>query len=450
MKFFKNLLRRKPEIKSSSGPVIGLTPELGSFLLFGGIDNAATASSAIALYNDSSAVSIPVNKIAEAFASIQPVVEDKDGNITTDHPVLELLKKPSPFHDRNLFLETIGKNYLITNDAHVVGLGNINRPPLELWPISPTNTSFIKGSGGIPVNIIVSGETLAGDYRLELKKSRARYIRDIVTELYQIRGFSTVDNGLLRGQSMLVNAANEVRQHILGNNHNVALLEKGGRLSLVFNIEEDLNPDDFNSARDKILATYGGKNKNFIGVTAGGKMTINELGNTNRDMDFVKLQKLVRETVALQYKYPLPLISNEASTYNNYREAKLALFDDAVLPLADRVFAGLTQFLMPRFGIDSTEQRITYNILTITTLRDRVLEELKKRKDINIESDNELRPLLAREPYENGDVILKPSNLVPAGTDLLTDDESIVIRGARQDLTPDETEEIDEEDISGE
>ena len=50
--------------------------------------------------------------------------------------------------------------------------------------------------------------------------------------------------------------------------------------------------------------------------------------------------------------------------------------------------------------------------------------ELKLRKELNIESDNELRAMIGREPYENGDIIYKPANLVPAGLDLFTGDNT--------------------------
>ncbi|MCH8302544.1 MAG: hypothetical protein IH912_07300, partial [Proteobacteria bacterium] len=45
------------------------------------------------------------------------------------------------------------------------------------------------------------------------------------------------------------------------------------------------------------------------GVTAGGALDIKELGVNNKDMDFANLQDMARTAVALQYKFPLPLLS---------------------------------------------------------------------------------------------------------------------------------------------
>jgi len=328
-----------PVETKSSTKVLGLSEELGSFLKFGAPGNAVTPTSAMNLYNKSSAVSIPINYIAEAFASINPVL--KNGTeIITDHPVLDLLQTPSPFFSQDLFLENLGKNYLIAGETELIAIGNINRPPIELQPINPKNVTINEGSGGLATSIIVSGETLVGAYNLVKRGRQIHYIRGNLSEIKQIRNYSTRDNSLIRGQSLLVSASAEARQHIEGNNHNVSLLVNGGRVSLVFHFDEDLGDDDFQATKQRVMEQYAGAQQaGKIGVTSGGKLDIKELGINNKDMDFANLQAMAQRAVALQYKVPLPLITTDASTFNNYKEAKSALYDDAVLPLADRIFA---------------------------------------------------------------------------------------------------------------
>jgi HK97 family phage portal protein len=411
------------ETKSSS-KVLGLSESLGNFLMFGTPGSAATPTSAMNLYNSSSAVSIPINYIAEAFASINPVL--KDGTeIISDHPVLQLLQTPSPFYTQDLFLENLAKNYLITGEAELIAIGNINRPPLELQPINPKNVTINEGSSGLAVSMVVSGETLMGSYNLMKRGRSVRYVANNLTELKQIRNYSTKNNSLLRGQSPLVSASAEARQHIEGNNHNVNLLTNGGRVSLVFHFKEDLQRDDFDETKRRVMEQYAGTNNaGKIGVTAGESLEIKDIGINNRDMDFANLQKMAQTAVALQYKFPLPLLSTDASTFNNYKESKSALYDDAVLPLADRIFGGLSDFLLPRFGLDPSKVRITYDLDQVTALASRRNEELKLRRDLNLETTNEMRALLGREPVDGGDFVLAPATMVPVGTDLFTDDNN--------------------------
>ena len=409
------------ETKSST-KVLGLSEELGSFLTFGTTGSASTPTSAMSLYNKSSAVSIPINYIAEAFASINPVLKN-GSEIITDHPVLDLLQVPSPFYTQDLFFENLAKNYLITGETELIAVGSITRPPIELQPVNPKNVTINEGSGGLATSMIVSGETLVGAYNLVKQGRIVRYLRGNLAEIKQIRNYSTRNNSLIRGQSPLVSASAEARQHIEGNTHNISLLTNGGRVSLVFHFDEDLGDDDFEATRQRVIEQYGGAQQaGKIGVTSGGKLDIKELGINNKDMDFANLQNMARIAVALQYKFPLPLLSTDASTFNNYKEAKAALYDDAVLPLADRIFGGLSDFLLPRYGLDPAKFRITYNMDQITALTSRRNEELKLRKELGLENDNELRTLIGREPYEGGDIFYKSATMVPVGTDLFTDD----------------------------
>lgn len=425
MKLFKpgTWGRKSIETKSSTR-VLGLTEELGSFLKFGTTGTATSPSNAISLYEKSSAVSIPVNYIAEAFASINPVL--KEGTeIITDHPVLDLLQTPSPFYSQDLFFEILAKNYLITGETELVGVGNINRPPIELQPISPKDVTVNEGGNGFAETFLISGQTLTGTYAIQRRGLSVRYLRGNLAEIKQIRNFSTKDNSLIRGQSPLVSASAEVRQHIEGNKHNISLLVNGGRVSLVFHYEADMETDDFEATKERVREQYSGSaNAGKVAVSAGGQLKIEELGQSAKDMDFAILQAAARAAVALQYKFPLPLLSTEASTFNNYREAKTALYDDAVLPIADRIFGGLSDFLLPRYGLDPSKVRLTYDLDQITALVGRRNEELKLRKELGIETINELRTLIGREEVDGGNEVLVPATMVPAGTDLFTSDNA--------------------------
>ncbi len=402
--------------------VLGLTDELGAFLIFGDENNAGTPGSALALFEKSTAVSVPINLIGNPFSVIDPVLL-ADREIVRDHPVLDLLKRPSPYFTQEHFLEMLAKNFLITGEAVVVALGAVNKPPLELQPISPGVVSVVEGDGGIARSILVSGNTLSGTYEWNRMGAVVRYFDGALRELKLIRNWSTKRNSMLRGMSPLVSASQEARQHILGTQHNASLLQNGGRVTLVFHYKQHMSHDDFKETVERVRSQYGGsKRAGSILVTAGDDLDVKEAGVTNKDMDFANLQLLAQKSVALQYGVPLPLITNERQTFNNYARAELALWDNAIIPLAKRLFGGLGDLLLPRFGEDPARMKITLDPDGITALVERRNEELLKRKQIGIETDNELRAQMGREPYDGGDVILKPANLIPAGSDLFTAD----------------------------
>jgi HK97 family phage portal protein len=405
--------------------VLGSSDELGAFLAFGYDGSAATPSGAMSLYEDSTAVSVPINIVADHFSQIEPVLTFEDDH-TRDHDVIRLLVRPSPDYTGTLFRETLGKNYLIAGETECVAMGGVTRPPSELQPINPRAVAAVEGKDGRLSALNVSGPTLTGNYVRDRKGGGVRFYQGTMLEAKMIRNYSTKNHSLLRGQSLLVSAAQEARQHILGGKHNVSLLEKGGRPTLVMHYASDGAIDEFEETKETINNTLGGyDNAGRIIVTTGGQLTVENLSSSNVDMDFGTLQGMARQAVALQYHVPLPLITTDATTLNNYQVALLALYDDAVLPLAGRIFGGLSDFLLPRYGLDPTRYRITYDPDQITALQARRVDELTKRVALNVESDNEIRQMLGREPYEGGDVILKPANLVPVGSDLFTDDDDL-------------------------
>jgi phage portal protein BeeE len=411
--------------------VLGLNDTLGKFFLLGAEGLASTPASAFHLYEQSTAVSIPVNMIADAFATLEPVVlvkgTDGQDRLERDHPVLDLLRKPGERYSLELLLETLAKAYLVAGECFLVGLGGVNRPPLALVPIDPKSLTPSRGSGtDAPETWHVAGNTLSGLYtRGTGVRDAGRFFGGSLREFWQIRNYSTRDNGMLRGLSPLVSASREARQHVLGSQHNVSLLERGGRVSLVFHFRQDMDEDDFEETKNRVREQYGGASKaGEIGVTAGGELDIKEAGVNNRDMDFANLQKLAMKSVALAYHVPLPLVSDERMTMGNYAEAKTALYDDAVIPLAGRIFGGLSDALLPRFGVDPRRMRITFDPDLVPTLLSRRNEQLKLRKDIGLETDNELRAMIGREPYAGGDVHYKPSSSIPVGQDIFTDDNA--------------------------
>ena len=416
---------RRRAVRVETKATLGTTASTGKFLLLGGggQTGAGTASSAMSLYEQSSAISIPVNMVGDGFAVLDPILLTSDRRVIYEHPLLDLLRKPSPHFPAELFFEVLAKNYLVTGETAFVAKGPVTRPPLEIQPISPKNLTALRVAGSdVAQSWNVSGNSLVGVYEADEK---FRYRDGGFRELKVIRNFSTKDNSLLRGQSLLVSASKEARQHILGGIHNVSLLENGGRVSLVFHFEEDLSIEDYDVVRERVREQYGGVlNAGEIGVTSGGKMTVKELSTTNKDMDFLDMQKWVTKSLALQFHVPLPLVTDERLTMNNYAIAKLALYDDAIIPLSGRIYGGLGELLLPRYGMDPSKIRITFDPDRVTSLMERRNGELKERKLIGIESYNELRAMVGREPFEGGDVILVPANMVPVGTDMFTADNA--------------------------
>ena len=108
-------------------------------------------------------------------------------------------------------------------------------------------------------------------------------------------------------------------------------------------------------------------------------------------------------------------------TLDNFSKAVLALYDNAVLPLADMMLGELTTFLGPRYKLAPTE-RLSYDENAIKALEPRRNEQNKNKRESGVLTINEIRSLYGYEEIENGDTLYQPFNLVAVGADRYTAD----------------------------
>jgi phage portal protein BeeE len=431
---FKGIFSKDvPDIKMERKSTTYNLPS-GSFLEYAfGNGSYVTAAQAGSFYRNTASVATAVDMIADSIEQIEPVVMTEDEKFVKDHPVLDFLKKPNGFDRWHNFIGAVARNYLLKHDSLLTSAGNILRPPIEMWPVNLQDVSIVQAEDEYPRAYIVSSGPIKGEFvrQENLNDFRTRFYAGNLRELFHIRGYSSRTNKS-QSDSPLQAAAQEARQIIRGKSHNLQLLSNGGRLSLLIAFKDEgseglIDDDEHKRRVERINEQYGGSNNaGKIGVISNADIdTVKEFGVTNKDMDYSLLEQMAAMAVYLRYKIPLPLVMNEASTFNNMETAIGLLYDHAVLPTADVVFAGITDFLFPRFNIDPLKERVTYNPESIEPLKKRRLEEIKTRKSIAVETTNELRSLLPnREPIENGDTLYQPVNLVPVGEDLFTDDNN--------------------------
>jgi HK97 family phage portal protein len=427
MKF--NLFKKKQPEKKSISNNYGFVPLQGGSLVefalgyAGGVYNSLTDTQAMNFYRQSSAVATSVEKIACEVEQIKPVLRLQNGKFESSHEVLDRINNPNDFETGVEFIGALSRHYLITSNALTYAGGTIARPPVELYAVKPQNTSIVEGNDGYPHAFIVSQGKGVGNYAIEFKKKLgARYYQGNMKELYQTTGFSSTTKNI-QGDSPLLAICMEITQQIQGKYHNISLLKNGARLTLFIQFKDSPDDDEMKSRRQFINEQLGGVgNAGKIGMVAASDADFKEFGTTNRDMDFNILDEAARNATYLKYKIPLPLVSQDASTFNNMAASIPLLYDWAVIPNYNTIFRGLSKMLLPRYGLDPAKVQITYNPEDIPALMKRRMEELKLRADLNIETGNELREgLKNREPLDGLDVVYQAANLVPAGMDVFTE-----------------------------
>lgn len=372
-----------------------------------------TASQAFKFYRECSAVATVIDLIAEPLADL-PVYLDQDGETIEQADILNLLKSPHPEYTGRLFKTIIATHFLLAGEAYIFAGGNFRYPPNEIAPISPRNMSVVQGGDGFALNMIVSGMMYPGSYVRNRYLGRRVFLHSPLMQIKQIRRFSTEDNSQLRGQSKLEAAAMDVRQNLAGSNHNFKTLVKGGRLTLLFSLKEDMNNEKFQEAKNAILASYSGENGNGIGVVNANQVEVKEMGVNNKDMDFATLQAMTEKAIAKRYGVPLPIISDDSSTYNNLSTAYQALYDNAVIPVANQIYDGLGDLLFPRYRMDPSSARFCIDVTGVPAIAERMADITLKRRQGGTWTEDELRSEQGLSPIQNGDTIYRPANWLPS------------------------------------
>lgn len=416
---------RPPVVKSSGLRSIPLNPD--SFVAYALLndDTRMNPSTAMYYYRNNSAIATAIDWIAESFEQINPVLQSSDGSLDDDADIVKLLMNPNGFQTWQEFAGEISRHYLLTHNAFLIATGTVTLEPIEMYAAKPQDI-FINSSSvdSFPAAYSLSEGTAYGVYMREIVKREARFYNGNMREMFQITGFSSQSDNLW-GDSPLKAAALEAKQQIQGRIHNLQLLNNGGRLSLIvsFRDEDPIGDDEHQERKRRIYEDLSGsENSGKIAVISGSEIDLKEVGKSNKDMDYAELDRVAANAIYMRYKIPLPLVTATAATYNNMRTAIEMLYDFAVLPHADRIFAGLSKFLLPRFGLDTNQYRITYNQDTITALMQRKLDQMRLRTEIGVETINELRSLIPnRDPIDGGDTLYQPANLIPVGTDIMED-----------------------------
>ena len=418
----------------------------GSIFNFSGTGASAATKSArhfpinmhlaLLYYRLAAPVKLSIDRIVDEFATIPQVVEGKDSEILPDHPVLDLLKNPNVDATQNEFFQSIGSFFNITGNAYILATGNVNRPPLELFSINPVTVNVDRSSRDpFPSKFTIdTGERnslvfrrVESSFQLGNRAAnRIRFIADNDKELWQIKTFSPLmETTTLEGLSPLSALAPEIEQYLNASLHNDSLLSRGATLSGIFSLTDSeavVDQDQQEAIRDQIRTFYSGA-ENAGRAFFSQQLDFKSITQNNKDMDFATLQSMVFETIVTGLKVPLPLVSGDNMTFNNIENAMLILYDNAVIPLAKRIFNELSLFLLPRYG-NTEGLNITFVDSELPALEPRRNAELNKVKDLGVLTIDEIRKMLGFEPLESGgDAVYLPATLVPIGNDDFTNDQ---------------------------
>lgn len=313
-----------------------------------------------------------------------------------DHRINRLLKRPSPSTSgAELFSQIIADKLLFGNSYILAVSQNSNCAPIEIHCLAPTDVE-------IELN---NGQISHYKYTNTSANTRHYHVNQITkqSQILHIKNYNPSSS--IYGLSCLEPAARVIDLHSRATEWNHTLLKNGARPSgaLIVGGGNYLNDEQFSRLKQELNEKYYGSNNAGKPMLLEGGLEWKEMSISPKDMDFIESKNSAAREIALAFGVPPQLLGiNGDNTYSNMQEARLALWEETLIPLLDKIADSLTNWLSQWFNEEIVIDFDRDSISILTERREKLWMTLT---NIGFMSVNEKRALVGLEKIENADKV---------------------------------------------
>jgi HK97 family phage portal protein len=335
---FKFNWLRAPQTKSSAAAHMPMTAYFDSGILrsgHAGYDTLVTEG-----YVKNPAVRRAVKMISDAMASLNWTAY-VDGAAMPEHPLLGLLAQPNPMCAGPSFMESVAGFLVLHGNAYIERVEARDGVPAELHVLRPDRMRVVTNSNGWPVEYLYTVGTTQARFPIDMVSGRA--------DILHLKLFHPIDDHY--GLGGLEAAAEALNAHNAAMRWNASLLENAARPSgaLVFepgNGPAALSNDQFNRLKTEMAEHFQGSRNAGRPLLLEGGLKWQALSLSPHDMDFAGSRDAAARDIAMAFGIPPMLLGVPGdATYANYAEANRAFWKLTLLPLAQRIGAGLSGWM---------------------------------------------------------------------------------------------------------
>lgn len=390
--FFSKLFRPIEAKESRTGSAMVLTPGQP---VWSGRDYKAFADEA---YRKNNIAFKSINTIADAVASVHWTAWRGETELT-DHPVLELIRNPNPAQSGPQYMRAKVGFFLLSGNGYEERV-RVGQEVRELYQLRPDRMKIIPGTNGFPQRFVydVNGRKVNFDVDPRTLESDVRHLKTFnpTDDWY---GMSPIEAG-----AYAVDQHNEAAAWVQG------LLQNAARPSgaLVVSGEQSLNNEAFNRLKVQMDEQYSGARNAGRPMLLEGGLDWKEMGLSPVDMQLIETKYSAARDIALSLGVPPQLLGIPGdNTYSNYQEARLAFWEDTVIPLLDLIAADWSEWL----GAGEIMLKPDLDQVPAIVEKKRALWDMvEKSTNLTI---NEKREAMGYEPIDGGDTLFVPMSSIP-------------------------------------
>ncbi len=322
-----------------------------------------------------------IGEVAAGAASVPWLLYEGHGARRREHeahPLLGLLRRPNPMQGGVGLMEALYAYLLIGGNAYLEAITPDDRafldaPPKELHALRPDRVSVLPGAAGVPAGYCHELDGARRDFPVDQVSGNCR--------LLHLKNFNPLDD--YYGLSPIEAAAFSIDQHNEAGAWNQALLQNGARPSgaLVYGGADGagmrLSDEQYERLKSEVEAQFQGARNAGRPLLLEGGLTWHEMSLSPKDMDFINAKHTAARDIALAFGVPPQLLGIPGdNTYANMREARLALWEETIIPLLRRTTDALNNWLAPLYGDELCLEFDLDEVSALSLRRERVWQRL--------------------------------------------------------------------------
>lgn len=334
-----------------------------------------------------------------------------------DTELHQLLERPNPAQSYNSWIQEIIAFGKLTGNRYIYGIGPDTGNGVgkfkELY-ILPSQKVEIN-SGGIMEPVKEYTLEYNGTYRIPADevchiKDPNLYYDGTGSHLY---GMSPLKAGL-----RVMDANNQALTT------GVKYLQNQTARGILMSEEGDLNEVQAKQLKDKFRQQYQGSDNAGDVIITPKKLSWVNFGLNASDLSLIEQYNGTIKDLCNIYNVPVQLLNNtDSTTYNNMKEAKKALYQNAVIPELNKIRDELNRWLSPQYG---DKIYIDFDYSSIPELQEEMDKVVGQMSQAWWITPNEKRAAMSYgmdDDNENLNDYYVPANLLPIGGDIIPEAE---------------------------
>lgn len=364
-----------------------------------------------------------IKQIANACADI-PILVMQNERVIKDPKITSLLKRPNPLEGWKTFMRNAITHRLISGNCYMHGNVVSTGRVMELRLMRPDRVTIMTTAYMEPYEYLYNYYGKIYHYPIEPVTH--------FSEVLHIKEPNPLND--LYGMSPIAAATMSVDQHNESGEWNKKLLENSARPPGILTMKDKTETAP-SMTKEQLQVIREMLNENITGSKNAGKIPVlnfdmvwQNLGMSPTDMDWLNGKDTSARDICYAFGFPPHLLGlPDNSTYNNMSEAKLALYEETVIPLLQNYLEEISYFINYHAGIDPMGKNANAGIELVPDL-DKVSALIPRRETARataradllagIVTTNEARAEAGFAPVPNGNDILAPIGKLPLGFDV--------------------------------